>query len=115
MIWRKHLNGVLNVLIINARILSEKATNDLLGFPNVASQAFFDSILALGIRKLKTPSECFFPTINICFIMQFFGAFKKTYMYKTSKELETEKIVFKEIKFCFKLKFGCLKFTLKNE
>jgi hypothetical protein len=41
MIWRKHLNGVLgSVLINNVSILSEKATNDLLGLPNVASQAF---------------------------------------------------------------------------
>jgi hypothetical protein len=46
MIWRKHLDGVLNVLINNVNMLSEKATNDLLGFPNVASKAFFDSILA---------------------------------------------------------------------
>ena len=59
MIWCKHLDEVLNVLIKNVNILSEKATNDLLGFPNVASQAFFDSILALGIRTLGTPSECF--------------------------------------------------------
>ena len=40
MIWRKHLNGVLDVLINNVNILSEKATNNLLGLPNVASQAF---------------------------------------------------------------------------
>ncbi len=31
-------------------MLSEKATNDLLGFPNVASQAFFDNILVLWVR-----------------------------------------------------------------
>ena len=47
MIWRKHLDGVLSVIINNVNILSEKATNDLLGFTNVASNAFFDSILAL--------------------------------------------------------------------
>ena len=47
MIWRKHCTGILSVLINNVNILSEKATNDLLGFPNVASQAFFDNILAL--------------------------------------------------------------------
>ena len=48
MIRRNHTNGVLNVLInlVNI-ILSEKAINDLLGFPNVASQAFFDNVLAL--------------------------------------------------------------------
>ena len=38
MIWRKHLDGVLNVIINHINILSEKATNDLLCFPNVASQ-----------------------------------------------------------------------------
>ncbi len=47
MILRNRSNGVLNVLIININILFEKATNDLLGFPNVASQLFFNNILAL--------------------------------------------------------------------
>jgi hypothetical protein len=47
MIWRNHSNGVLNVLIKNVDILSKKSSNDLLGFPNVASQDFFDDILAL--------------------------------------------------------------------
>ncbi len=75
MIWRKHLNGVLNALINNVNILSEKTTNDLLGFPNVASQAFFDSSLALGIRTLGTPSECFFHIIITCLLMQLFGDF----------------------------------------
>ena len=50
MIWSTHFDGVLNALINNVNILSEKVTNDQLGFPNVASKAFFDSILALGIR-----------------------------------------------------------------
>ena len=59
MSWHKHLNGVLNVLISNVTILYEKATNYLLGLPNVASQAIFESILALGIRTLGTSSECF--------------------------------------------------------
>jgi hypothetical protein len=40
MIWRKHLNGVFNVLINNVNILFEKTTNDIFGLPNVASQAF---------------------------------------------------------------------------
>jgi hypothetical protein len=57
MIWCKLLDGFLNVLINNVNILSDKATNDLLGFPNVASQALFDGILALGIRTLGTPSK----------------------------------------------------------
>ena len=77
MIWRKHLNGVLNVLINNVNILSGKTTNDLFGFPNVGSQAFFDSILALGIRTLGTPSECFLYINITCFPMQFWGSFKK--------------------------------------
>jgi hypothetical protein len=48
MIWCNHSNGVLTVLIINdVNILSEIATNDLLGFPNEASKDFFDNILAL--------------------------------------------------------------------
>jgi hypothetical protein len=40
MIWRNHSNGVLKFLIYNVKILSKKAKNDLLGFPNVASQDF---------------------------------------------------------------------------
>ena len=59
MIWLKHLDGVLNVLINNVHILSETSTNDLLGFPNVASQAFVDNILAMEIRTLRTPFDCF--------------------------------------------------------
>ena len=47
MIWRNHLNGALNVLINYVNILSKKATNDILGFPNVESQALFGNILAL--------------------------------------------------------------------
>jgi hypothetical protein len=47
MIWRNHSNGGLNVIIKNVNILSEKAKHDLLGFPNVASHDFLDSILAL--------------------------------------------------------------------
>ena len=73
MIWHEHLYGVLNVLINNVNILSEKATKGLLGFPNVASKAFFDSILALGIRTLRIPSERFFLIIITCFLMQLFG------------------------------------------
>ena len=63
MIRRKHLDGVLNVLIDNNNMLYEKATTDLLGFPNVASQTFFDSILAFKIKTLGTPFECFFHII----------------------------------------------------
>jgi len=46
-IWRNHSNGVLIVLINNVNIYYKKAKNDLLDFPNVASQDFFDNILAL--------------------------------------------------------------------
>ncbi len=76
-IWRKFINGDLNVLINNVNILSEKATNDLLGFPNVTSQAFSDILLALGIRTLGTPSKCFLHIIITCFLMQVFGDYKK--------------------------------------
>ena len=44
MIWRNHSYRVINALKNNVNILSEKATNDLLGFPNVASQTSFDKI-----------------------------------------------------------------------
>ena len=47
MIWRNHSSGVLNVLINYVNILSEKATNDILGFSNVVSQIVFENILAL--------------------------------------------------------------------
>jgi hypothetical protein len=36
MIWRNYSSRVLIVLINNVNLLSEKVTNDLLGFPNVA-------------------------------------------------------------------------------
>ena len=47
MVWRNHSFGVSIVLINNINILYEKATNGILGFPNVASQDFLDNILAL--------------------------------------------------------------------
>ena len=72
MVWRNHSFGVSIVLINNVNILSEKATSDLLGFPNVASKAFFDNILALGIRTLGTSCECFFHIIITCFLMLLF-------------------------------------------
>ena len=71
MIWRKHLN----VLINNVNISSEKATDDLLRFPNVASQACFDSILVLEIKTLGTPSGYFLHIIITYFLMQFFEFF----------------------------------------
>ena len=36
MIWRNYPDRALIVLINNVNLLSEKAKNDLLGFPNVA-------------------------------------------------------------------------------
>ncbi len=47
MIWRNNSNGDLIVLINNVNLLSGKATNVILGFPNVASQDVFHNILAL--------------------------------------------------------------------
>ena len=68
----------MDVLINDVNTLYEKATNDdLLGFPSVASQVFFDNILALGIRTLGSPSECFLHIIITCFLMQLLGDFKK--------------------------------------
>ena len=66
MIWRKHLNEVLNVPINNVNILSEKGTNELLGFPNVASQAFFKIISALEIRMLGTSYKYYNNSILLC-------------------------------------------------
>ncbi len=67
MIWCKNLNGVLNVLINNVNILSEKATNDLSCLLNVASQPIFDTILAFRIRTLGTPSQCFLISLLLDF------------------------------------------------
>ena len=47
MIWRNHSNRVLNVLINNVNMLSEKARNALLSIPNVASQDCFNNKIAL--------------------------------------------------------------------
>ncbi len=91
MIWRKHRTGILSVLINNVNILSGKATNDLLGFPNVASQAFFDNILALWIRILGAPSECFLYIVITCFLMQISGSFFENQVYN---ELRTDTLKF---------------------
>ena len=41
MVWRNNSNGVRNVHMNNVNVLlSEKATHDLMGFPNVASQVY---------------------------------------------------------------------------
>jgi len=44
MVWRNHSFGVSIVLISNVNKLSEKATNVVLGFPNVAPQEFSDNV-----------------------------------------------------------------------
>ena len=87
MIWRKHCTEILSVLINNVNILSEKAKNDLLGFPNVASYVFFNNILALWIMILGTPSECFLQVVIACFLMQIFGIFFENRVYN---ELRTD-------------------------
>ena len=50
MIWKKHSDGVPNVLIPNAKILSKKACDATLGKPNRSFVAFSDNILTLLIR-----------------------------------------------------------------
>ena len=95
-IWREHLDGVLNVLTNNVNILSEKATNDLLGFPNVASKAFFENILALWIRILGTPSESFLHLVITCFLMQISGSFFENHVYNELRT-DTLKFVFKNV------------------
>ena len=45
MLWHNHSFRVSIVLINNVNLLSEKATNNLLGYPNEASQAFSHNIL----------------------------------------------------------------------
>ena len=57
MIWKKHSHGVPNVLIPNAKILSEKACDATLGKPNRSFVAFLDNILTLLIITFKTPSK----------------------------------------------------------
>ena len=54
MMWRKHLDGVPNVLIFYAKILSKKACDATLGKPNRSFVAFSDNNLTLLIRTLKT-------------------------------------------------------------
>ena len=57
MIWKKHSDGVRNVLIPNAKILSKKARDATLGKPNRSFVAFSDNLLTLLIRTFKTPSR----------------------------------------------------------
>ena len=54
MIWKKHSDGVPNVLIPNAKTLSKKACDATLGKPNRSFVAFSDNNLTLLIRTLKT-------------------------------------------------------------
>ena len=50
MIWKKYSDGVPNVLIPNAKIMSKKACDATLGKPNRSFVAFSDNILTLFIR-----------------------------------------------------------------
>ena len=65
MMWRKHSDGVPNILIHNAKILSKKACDaTLLGKPNKSFVAFLDNILTVFIRTLKIPVQCLRHIIN---------------------------------------------------
>ena len=59
MIWKKHSDGVPNVLIPHTKILSKKACDATLGKPYRSFVAAFpDNILTLLIRTFKSPSKC---------------------------------------------------------
>ena len=64
MMWRKHSDGVPNILIHNAKILSKKACDATLGKPNKSFVAFSDNILTLFIRTFKIPVQCLRHIIN---------------------------------------------------
>ena len=64
MIWKKHSDGVPNILIQNAKILSKKACDSTLGKPNKSFVAFSDNILILFIKTLGIPVKCLRHTIN---------------------------------------------------
>ena len=55
--WRKNSHRVLNALIYNAKILSEKSYDATLGKPNKSFVAFSDNIFTLLIRTIDTPNE----------------------------------------------------------
>ena len=114
--YGKHLDGVLNVLINDVNILSEKVINDLLGFPNVAPHAFLDNILALGIRTyVRNSVWVFFPYHYYLFSYATFLDIFLTIMYLTSRELDPSTFLFKLIEICLQLKFGNLRITLNKE
>jgi len=64
MIWRKHSDGIPNVLIPNAKIQAKKACDATLGKPNRSFVTFSDNILTLLIRTFKTPFKCLRYIIN---------------------------------------------------
>ena len=64
MIWKKHSDGVPNVLISNAKILSKKACDATLGKHYRSFVAFSDNILALSISTFEAPSEYLRQIIN---------------------------------------------------
>ena len=57
MIWKKHSDGVPNVLFPNAKILSKKSCDAALGKPNRSFLAYSDNILTLFIRTIETAFE----------------------------------------------------------
>ena len=57
MIWKKHSDGVPNVLIPNAKILSKNPCDATLGYPNRSFLAYSDNIFTLFIRTIETPLE----------------------------------------------------------
>ena len=62
--WKKHSDGVPNVLIPNAKVLSKKKIDTTLGKPNRSFVAFSDNILTLLIRTFKTQSKCLLKIIH---------------------------------------------------
>ena len=57
MIWKKYSDGVPNVLIPNAKILSKKSSDATLVKPNRSFVAFSDNKLTLFMRTFKTTFE----------------------------------------------------------
>ena len=55
--WRKHSHIVVNALIYNTKMFSEKACDATLGKPNRSLVAFSDNILTLLRRTIDTPNE----------------------------------------------------------
>ena len=91
MIWKKHSDGVPNVLIPNAKILSKKACDATLGKPHRSFVAFSDNLMTRFIRTFKLRLndyaisfililQCKFYTNRIKY--KFTTYFKLKYVYK---------------------------------